>query len=83
MIKRIVILVFLVFFVPGTITAMAASGPVAHRNNVLQSMYNWFGTWDKLCVDKSERCCKACGKKCCYDCNINCGGTCCSNCGKK
>ncbi len=83
MTRRMVILVFLVFFALGTIAAMAADGPVTRKKSVLQAMYNWFGTWDKLCVNRSERCCKACEKKCCDDCNIDCGGTCCSNCVKK
>ncbi|MCX5665510.1 MAG: hypothetical protein NT036_00445 [Candidatus Omnitrophica bacterium] len=83
MVRRIAILVFLVFFASGAIAATSVSGAAKRKNNITQSIYNWLGTWDKLCVNRSERCCKACEIKCCEDCNIDCGGTCCSKCVKK
>ncbi len=83
MIRRVAILVFLLFFASGTIAAMAAGGPATGKKSYFQEYYNWFGTWDKLCLNKSDRFCRACEKKCCDNCNMNCGGTCCSNCGKK
>ena len=83
MIKRIVILALLVFFVVGTASVMAEGNAACKDKGALQSLYNWFGSWDKLCVNKSERCCKTCVKKCCSNCNMDCGGTCCADCGKK
>jgi hypothetical protein len=84
MVKRIAIFVFLVFLVLATVAAVAAdTGSSAHKKSALQAVYNWFGTWDKLCVSKSDRYCKACDRKCCDNCNIDCGGTCCDGCRKK
>ena len=83
MVRKVVILALLIFFVIGAVGAMAADNKACKGKGALQSMYNWFGTWDKVCTSSSERCCKACEKKCCEDCNIDCGGTCCSGCVKK
>ena len=83
MIKRTAMLVFLALFVFGAVSALASDKPVVRKNKITQSVYNWFGTLDKFCVNKTERCCKACEKKCCDACNIDCGGTCCADCTPK
>lgn len=80
MAKRLVTIAFVVLFIFGAVACMAAEGAKAYKKNHVQAIYNWFGTWDKLCVNKSERFCRVCKKKCCDDCNMDCGGTCCADC---
>lgn len=77
MVKRIAVLVVVVFFALGTFTAMAGDKAPCQDKNVLQGMYNWFSNLDKACR------CKNCGKTCCEACKTDCGGTCCSACVKK
>ena len=62
MIRRIAILVLLIFFIIGIAAVMAEDKAACKDKGALQSAYNWFGSWDKLCVNKSERCCKVCEK---------------------
>ena len=83
MAKKVVILTLVVFFAIGAVAVIAGGDSSCKGKNALQSVYNWFGSWDKVCVNKDARLCKACDKKCCADCNMDCGGTCCPNCCKK
>lgn len=77
MLRRMIVLAFVVFFLCGAVSAMAA------EKGVLQGMYDWFGGWDKTCAKSAECVCKACGTTCCKSCNTDCGGKCCDKCVKK
>lgn len=78
MLKKVLALVIVVFFLAGSFNATAA------EKNVLQGMYDWFWGWDKGGAAKTaECCCKACGVQCCKSCNSDCGGKCCTKCVKK
>ena len=79
MVKRVVVLAVLAFFVLGSLSAMAGEQGC---KNMAQSMYDWFGGWDKACSKNVDNCCKACGCKCCDTCKSDCGGKCCSACKK-
>jgi len=80
MVKRIVALTILTFFVLGALSAMAGEQGC---KNMTQSVYDWFGGLDKMCSKSAKSCCKACGGNCCDMCKSDCGGKCCSNCVKK
>lgn len=85
MVRRILVLAIVAFFIAGTFSAMAGEqGKACADKNALQCMYDWCKGLGKTCEGKSaSTCCKTCGTQCCSTCNTDCGGKCCSACKKK
>ena len=85
MLRKILAIAIVAFFVIGTLSAMAGEQGKCCDKNPLQGVYNWFGGLGKACGAKSTStcCCKACGTQCCSSCNTDCGGKCCSACKAK